>query len=184
METPKTTEVDAVLCGLCTCLRTTIFTILWQAGTIGRVHLMPPTEEQIVRSMEIAGEPWMEECFQDLGAEVNSDVSTPECLVAMGERRKRKPGRQQGGFQKLTTPTKKTEKKTQRKLFTAKPDVGVSDEKSELSTADDESTRSDTPPKDRRRERDDGELKASAQTAQRAGHTATRSYGCAIRYDG
>ena len=85
-----------------------------------------------------------------MSAEVNSDVSTPEYLVAMGERRK--PRRQQGGFQKHTTPVKKT----QRKLFTDKPDVGDSEEESELSTADEGSTRSDTPPRDRRRERDDG----------------------------
>ena len=109
---------------------------------------------------------------------MNSNVSTPEYLVAMGERRK--PRRQLGGFQKLTTPAKKTQKKTQRKLFTAKPDVGVSDEESELSTADDESTRSDTPPKDRRRERDDGEMKAerrrlSAQVTQLRDATAAQS---------
>jgi len=67
---------------------------------------MPPTDEQIARAMEIAGKPWLEECFQGLSAEVNSDVSTPEYLVATGERRK--PRRQQGGFQKHTTPAKKT----------------------------------------------------------------------------
>ena len=105
LETPKTADVAAVLCGLCACLRTTIFTILWEAGTPGKVHLMPPTEEQIIRSMEIAGDPWLEECYQLLCAEVNSDVPTPDYLVAMSERRKQR--RQQGGFKKHTTPVKR-----------------------------------------------------------------------------
>ena len=58
LETPQAEDVNAVLCGLCACLRTTLFTILWEASTPAMVHLMPPAERQIMRAREIEGEGW------------------------------------------------------------------------------------------------------------------------------
>ena len=83
----------------------------------------------------------------------SSDVPTPAFLVVMLER-SRVPRRQQGGFQRHTTPAKKA----QRELFEP---LGDSEDDSELSTADEESNRSSTsPPRDRPGGREDLGLQA------------------------
>ena len=134
-------DVDAVLCGLCTYRRTYDVQILWEAGAdppFATIHLMPPTGEQIAAS------PWLKECFQKLSEEVNSDATTPEYLRAMTTKGKGRRQRPPSGFQKLTTPAKPPpKKKAQRQLF----DVQESEDDSDYSTQEQESDRSDSPPK-------------------------------------
>ena len=110
LKTPKQEHVEAVLCGLCACLHSSDFQVLWEGGgNPGKVTLIPPTEKQIVLAAELAGTCWLEECFRSL----NTNPDAPDYVVQVGQRpvARSKARKAPGGFKPLTTPPVKGRRK-------------------------------------------------------------------------